>query len=288
MKTKYISAWKKVIVICYIHGEFLKAPENHLRGQGCPKCKKPNKLKFTNEKIDCFLIKNNINIKRLDDYKNSDTPIKWLCLKCENKWSTVPNSIRQGTGCPKCKDTKLTNQDIDKFIIENLLPIKRIDNYINSQTKIHWQCINCNNIWLAQPCEIKRKNRGSGCPKCACHKNEKRIGEVLHELNIIYEKICIKTNERKYFPDYFISKFNLIIEYNGIQHYGPIRFGTMTENQANISFQKQQARDDGLRKYCFDNNIVLLEIDGREYKGDKLENFIRDYFIQIYNMKKVA
>ena len=37
----YIKTKKeKVIIICPIHGEFLQSPDGHLRGQGCPECKK--------------------------------------------------------------------------------------------------------------------------------------------------------------------------------------------------------------------------------------------------------
>jgi Zn finger protein HypA/HybF involved in hydrogenase expression len=37
-KTEYITAHKKVIIICPEHGEFSQTPNSHLKGIGCPKC----------------------------------------------------------------------------------------------------------------------------------------------------------------------------------------------------------------------------------------------------------
>ena len=34
----YIRSFKKVIIICPIHGQFEQTPNNHLRGCGCPYC----------------------------------------------------------------------------------------------------------------------------------------------------------------------------------------------------------------------------------------------------------
>ena len=37
-KVDYVGALKKVCIICPKHGEFWQEANNHLRGQGCPKC----------------------------------------------------------------------------------------------------------------------------------------------------------------------------------------------------------------------------------------------------------
>ena len=42
-KVDYSNAHTKVCIICPNHGEFWQTPNNHLRGHGCPKCKR-NKL----------------------------------------------------------------------------------------------------------------------------------------------------------------------------------------------------------------------------------------------------
>ena len=41
-KVDYKQSQSKVIIVCPEHGEFEQTPNNHLKGQGCPKCKSEN------------------------------------------------------------------------------------------------------------------------------------------------------------------------------------------------------------------------------------------------------
>lgn len=56
---------------------------------------------------------------------------------------------------------KLTDEIIDKRLLTR--NIKRLDSYINSSTKVRWQCLKDNYIWEARPNKIFS---GTGCPKC--------------------------------------------------------------------------------------------------------------------------
>jgi very-short-patch-repair endonuclease len=49
-KVSYKNSSTKVCIICPKHGEFLQEPNNHLIGQGCPKCKE-SKLEYNTRKI---------------------------------------------------------------------------------------------------------------------------------------------------------------------------------------------------------------------------------------------
>ena len=83
----YLSYHQKVKISCRIHGEFEQSPDNHLRGNGCPKCKSSkgeilinnilteNKIKFISQMkfddcknkrklpFDFYLFNNNICIE---------------------------------------------------------------------------------------------------------------------------------------------------------------------------------------------------------------------------------
>ena len=67
-KVNYINKHNKVSIICSIHGEFLQTPNNHLKNQGCPKCKGGVLIN-----CDDFIKKSNIvtfnNIKNRDGIK---------------------------------------------------------------------------------------------------------------------------------------------------------------------------------------------------------------------------
>jgi len=119
----------------------------------------------------------------------------------------------------------------------------------------------------------------TGCPDCASSKNEKRVGFFLKTNNIEYDKqYHIQLPNRRCLADFFISKLNLIIEYNGAQHYMPVCFGHTNMCVAQENFKRQQLRDEELREYCITKNINLLEIDGRIYKGIYLDQFLTNYF----------
>ena len=292
LKTNYVGAHTYIIITCQEHGDFEQTPRNHLfgrggKGQGCRKCsyiENGNKARalYSNKDVDGYILENNIPIKRIDNYISADHHMKSECLKCHYIWNSSFSKIRNGYGCPKCNDTILNNEIIDNILLERHIQIKRIGEYKNIYTKIDWQCLKCSYIWLAKPGEIKRqgKNReGSGCPHCARQKNEKRISVFLDSVNIKYKAKIIDANNRKYFPDYYIPSLNLIIEYNGIQHYQPTCFGgKTTKEESKQIFIKQQIRDQEMREYCKQNNINLLEIDGRKYKAENLMKFLQEYF----------
>lgn len=37
-KVKYVDSHVNVCIVCPEHGEFWQAPNNHIRGAGCPRC----------------------------------------------------------------------------------------------------------------------------------------------------------------------------------------------------------------------------------------------------------
>ena len=59
-KVVYEGRFKKVCIICPIHGEFWQTPDKHLQGEGCPICKS-SKLE---RNVRNFLIENNIEFER--------------------------------------------------------------------------------------------------------------------------------------------------------------------------------------------------------------------------------
>lgn len=121
-----------------------------------------NNKKLNNEDMDNKLIGR--QIKRLDNYINAITKIRWLCLviDCGYIWKTTPNTISNGSGCPKCSNKiEFTNEIIDQRLTGR--NIKRIGDYINSDTKIKWECEICDYAWETSPNNI----RTTGCPQCA-------------------------------------------------------------------------------------------------------------------------
>lgn len=165
----YVNNKKKILWKCLVKDcqyEWKTAAGNILNDNtGCPKC--AGSLKLNNDYIDKLI--NGRQIKRLDYYINTNTPINFVCLVdgCNYSWKTTPNSIiYKNSGCPKCSGKLLLTVHIIDERLKNR-PLKIIGNYINNSTPTSFICLNeeCKYIWKARPADILTKK--SGCPKCA-------------------------------------------------------------------------------------------------------------------------
>jgi hypothetical protein len=223
------------------------------------------KLNLTNEQVDKRL--EGRNIKRLTDYINGKTKVKFQCLICDHIWITTPNIVINNnhdapSKCPKCTNhIKLNNDILDERLQKR--DIKRIGNCENSKRKIKFKCLKCDRIWKASPNSIC--NSKSGCPICSLNKTEKYIKTLIEKYikySILIHHKYVNFHNRKYFPDFYleIDNIKIIIEYNGKQHYEPVRFNSISLEKAKIKFEKQKTRDKNMRQYCKENGIILIEI----------------------------
>jgi hypothetical protein len=81
-------------------------------------------------------------------------------------YTTVHQLLYRNKGCHQCGGSlKLTNEKVDQKLKENNRKIKRIENYINADTKIQWECLVDGYRWKAKPTDVLNYN--NGCPKCA-------------------------------------------------------------------------------------------------------------------------
>lgn len=214
-------------------------------------------------------------------YMNARIKITIKCL-IHGKFEQTPDAHLHGQGCPQCKNIKIgdklrfNNEYVDNFLNTHNNTVKRIGNYISSGKFLQFECLICSNKWETTTDHVIYQR--TGCPHCSKFKNEKIVGDWLNKTNIKWNKICIKINGKRYYPDYFISLLNTVIEYNGDQHYRPVCFKGMSEEIAKNNFHKQLVRDEIMREYCKTNGLILLEIDGRKYKNKRLESFLHNYF----------
>lgn len=269
-KVNYVDSLTKVCIICPIHGEFWQTPAEHLRGKGCLKCGQAMCGKKQREKAkETFVAK--CKEKHGDkymydkvDYIDSHTKIIVTCKK-HGDFCTNPNRMLNGSGCPKCKSEKAHKQyskSTSKFIedarrIHGDLYDYSLCNYFNRHTKVIVICREHGAFEIGAGEHLS----GCGCPLCKESMGEKRIRLYLEKRGFMFTRqypITFKGNNYKL--DFFIPSRNLIIEYNGEQHYKPVEmFGGAK------AFHKQQQRDKNVRDYCKDNNIYLLEISYLQY-----------------------
>ena len=262
-EVNYINSRSKVCIICKEHGKFWQLANAHLQGQGCPMCNSKNipltKDQFIKQAIEVH--QNKYDYSEVPEFPGSHIPVSIIC-SIHGKFLQSTYAHRSGQGCPKCaneknaiRQTYTWGQLKEKFnkIHNNKYDYSQV-NYINMETPITIICPR-HGKFQQKPKDHIRK---AGCQKCKKSKGETYIERVLKDLKISFEsQFKIKYNNTHLLVDFKIVKNNQIyfIEYNGIQHYKPIKyFG------GELKFQKQCERDDFLRQYCIDNNIKLIEI----------------------------
>ncbi|HDR4448763.1 TPA: hypothetical protein QCQ08_001369 [Bacillus cereus] len=141
-------------------------PSGISTGYGCPECSNRKKLTINDMKAfaesrggKCLSAK----------YKTNKMPLTWMCSE-GHTWEARPDNVKnQAHWCPKCRIGKKGNNV--KLTIEEMQHIAEerggkclSSTYINSATKLEWQCQK-GHIWEAKPGHIK--NSKSWCPECA-------------------------------------------------------------------------------------------------------------------------
>lgn len=119
----------------------------------------------------------------------------------------------------------------------------------------------CGFIFKVRPKDLI--NGHSYCPKCSkkASKGERKIIEFLSNNNIQFEKEKLfDWSDRKRY-DFYLPDYNLLIEYNGIQHYKevPNFFLPLEEQQKIDKFKENSAKEKGysilIISYLDFNNI---------------------------------
>lgn len=271
---QYSGNKESILHRCKIDGyEWFATPNNILRGHGCPKCARKNQ-KTAQEYIE-QPTNINKNIIVCEDYINSKIKILHKCKVCGHSWFAAPNTILSGFGCPECAGTRRKTQEEYVNELETIHPnIRIIGTYINRKTKIAHECLNCGHNWNAIPGDLLN---GHGCPRCASSNGEKRVGQWLieHNVDYIYQKPfddCRNINPLPF--DFYIPKLNILIEFDGIQHFEPVDFAGKGEIWALEQFKNTQRHDAIKNKYCEDNHIKLLRIPYFKNVEEELNNFL--------------
>ena len=258
---EYINNRTKVKIKCNSCGEvFERNPYSFLQGFACH-CKSKNKtFKKTVEQFieEARQIHGDKYDYSLVEYINNRTKVKIKCNSCGKIFEMQPANHLKGQGCLEYCPTakKTTEQFIEeaKLIHEDKYDYSLV-NYINNYTKVKIKCNNCGLIFEQKPNDHLN---GSGCPNCAISKAENKIKNILKENNVFFEEQ--KTfpdlkDKRKLSYDFYIPSKNLLIEYNGEQHYKSIKhFGGRKR------FLLQRHHDWLKRKYAKKNGITLLVI----------------------------
>ena len=106
-----------------------------------------------------------------------------------------------------------------------------------------------------------------GCPKCNTSKGEREICKWLDETAVSYIheakfNDCINpTTQYHLLFDFFIPQLNVLVEFDGKQHFIPINFfACMDKKHAIHVHEETKQRDNIKNQYALTHNIQLFRI----------------------------
>lgn len=199
------------------------------------------------------------------------------------------NGIKKGTVPISAIEAAKKNNKIDltgqRFT--RLLVLEEADAehqvYYNGKHKVTWKC-QCD---CGKEYEIYAQNLTQGCTtSCGCVREshgENKIREILKQNNIKFEtqKSFYNFNYQDTFGkpryDFYLPEYNILIEYDGQQHFTPV-FNWDTKE----SFELRQKHDKIKNQYALNNNYVLIRIPYLHYNDLCLKDLLlnSDYIIE--------
>jgi len=274
-------------VICPIHGDFFTNPDNHVRlSVGCPKCGKIDAAK--NRTMSSSEFFNRCN----KFHKNKYSYIESFYSGYENDISIlcpVHGKFKQKAGkhlhcgCKKCANENLRDLKIkssEEFTRQ--AGLKHNERYLYSKIKyqgavqkVEIVCIEHGSFWQSASAHLS----GAGCPNCKT-KNE---FEVYLLLTQHFNKCKIKRHKKiwdryrryigKRYCDFWFLYYGqeVIVEYDGEQHFRPVSFGCRNDQIVMDRFSKQQKIDMLDKLFCQEHNIILFRIPYYEDKEKSIK-----------------
>ena len=223
-----------------------------------------------------------------DNYTNTRSRIDVKC-SCGSTYNTTYNSFINSNGkCPECAAMSIGDSNrktTEKFTAEvSVLGENKyvlISDYFGAHEKVSIMHLDCGRTYEVTPTSFLS---GSRCPQCRESKGERRIRVFLESLYIKYtydKSICknlISSKGMALRYDFHLPGYNLLIEYDGEQHYRPVNFGGCSDSKALLSHNATKFNDNIKNQYCKDNNIPLLRIPYWEF--DNIETILEEFLTE--------
>lgn len=264
-----------ISIICPIHNKFTQRADHHIYGHGCKKCgnSRYNTFKYIEK---AKIVHDNKYEYNKTIYIDSYNKIIITCKK-HGDFKQLPQMHLFGQGCPHCKYDNLDDFLKKAEIVHGDIYDYTNINYINSYNYIHIRCKK-HGIFKQRPKD--HINRKEGCPICNMSKGENQIKLFLekHKIKYIYQKKFKKCKNIKVLPfDFYLPEYNICIEFNGKQHYKPIKYygGKKT-------FEYIKNNDIIKKNFCKKDKIHFLIINYNNINN--IDMLLNIFILKIYNI----
>lgn len=255
IESSYINVNKKMDIKCLKHGIIFKqTPIGHFKSKNpCPICNghmKSNTEEFAKKARKIHGDKYDYSVV---EYKNCDTVVDIICPQ-HGVFKQSPFNHLSGNGCPECvgryKSTESFLNDVILF---------RGHEYDYSRVKYtgyyDYVTIGCKTHgWVEVKARSLLTKTWNVCPRCRSFKLEDVILKYLTTNGIEFKRehsFGKGIGQKR--VDFYLPKYNAVIECQGIQHFEPISwFGGQK------GFKKCLNSDRIKREYCENNGINIF------------------------------
>ena len=288
-KVEYVDYHTDVIIICPIHGEFPQTPANHLKGCGCLICSNDYVGNCKRLTLKEFVENSNeIHGEGTYDYSkvnyvNNQTEVIIVC-PIHGEFPQTPANHLNGKGCKLCgikkqaNNHKLTKEEFIKRSNEvhgeGAYDYSKVE-YVDMKTDVIIVCPKHGDFPQTPNSHIYSR---AGCPKCKNnYKGEIAVRNFLikNGIEFVEQKKFNDCKDLKALPfDFYVPKYNLCIEFDGVQHFKPYGFSkNITEEEKIKNFEYVRNHDNIKHEYCKKNGIALLRLNHLKTVEEKLSEY---------------
>ena len=301
-KVIYDGYHKPVTIACPIHGDFNQAPSVHLTSNsdstglptGCPKCGYERIAEANKSTTELFVEKSKKLYPDMFDYKptkyvDAFTKVFITCKKHNYIFEQMPSNHLVGRlGCKRCSSVMFSDlhaKDDKGFMAKAILKHGITTDfskfvYRGAHTKSTFRCRIHNYEYERSPHNFLK---AKGCPKCSASSGEKKLYSVLDMLEFDYvTEYRIREEDNLFRYDVYIKDLNLLIEYDGEQHFLEHSF-----QLTDIEFKKRLTNDEEKNKLAERCGYKLIRIPYM-FKDRIYEYFVKkllNFYTYRYNKK---
>ena len=290
----------KHLKCCHPTGEFVweTSLDNFLyKHQLCEYCRKGFYNKYTVENVQRLIDANHLGVTTLSKEISANKQILFKCNQCGLEYNVRARNFMDNAcfyTCPKCSprstgkkiipgfnDIKTVNRPVYDLLVDKDNGIK---NGLYTSKQFEFKCPRCGSIFKALPQFVFNQYGKIACPYCkdGISYPEKYMNNLLKCLNVEY--IYQLTSKHfswcdSYRYDFYIPKYNIIIETNGNQHYED-GWLPLEETEDNDYKKMKLALLNGIKDYIVIDSRIS---DGSYIKKSIIESSLSNY----YDLSKV-
>ena len=301
-------------------GDMLRTHKLNTKSRGCPYCGNKRisyerSLAYVRPKV-AELYSNKNEKTASEVFAHSDKRVWWKCPK-GHEWKAMINDVSENS-CPTCNNKNIiigendlwaTNPETAKLLLDP----KDGHKYTHGSGKeVDFKCQHCDEP-VGKKIIKQIVKLGTRCLRCSdgVSRPEKSMGSILKQLGVefVHNKSTEWSQAKQY--DFFLPKYNTIIETHGEQHYINGMFEerhTAEEQQEIDKFKRELALSNGIDKYIevdcrytdfkrllnqFKTNVELNElldlssVDWKQVERDATKSYVFDAVRMHYEGKSI-